>query len=160
MDNNDEAYVHEAFLADWRPGTSFPISSGVPLSNFREENQPGNFLPKWDSRVMEQTKTSGCGEPNSNLELSAAFKYSQNPDTSSYFTHTGHPASPVEPQPGSDMISRPSKSLICSLPYRSRRKKKCSLGEVSSRFASCKSSTICPCDVSVSFKKLSSWNIG
>ncbi|KAE9457299.1 hypothetical protein C3L33_10794, partial [Rhododendron williamsianum] len=51
-----------------------------------------------------------------------------------------HPASPDEPnQPGSDIISRPSKSLFCSRPYRSRRKKPCSLGEVRSRFASRKS---------------------
>lgn len=126
VDNDDEAYVHEAFLADWRPGSSFPISARPPLPNIREKNQPGNLLLKWGSRVMEQTNNSGCGEslPKNNLELSAVIKYSQNPDNSSYFTHTRHPASPVEQnQPGSDMISRPSKSLFCSWPYRSRRPK-------------------------------------
>ncbi|XP_058115002.1 uncharacterized protein LOC131257997 isoform X2 [Magnolia sinica] len=34
MDDEDEAYVHEAFLADWKPGSSRPMSSELPLSNF------------------------------------------------------------------------------------------------------------------------------
>ncbi|KAJ4954889.1 hypothetical protein NE237_011672 [Protea cynaroides] len=34
VDDEDEAYVHEAFLADWRPGNSKLISSELPQSRF------------------------------------------------------------------------------------------------------------------------------
>ncbi|KVH89615.1 hypothetical protein Ccrd_008384, partial [Cynara cardunculus var. scolymus] len=60
--NEDEAYVHEAFLADWRPG----LSSEFPVSNLRENDpRPGNFHtqhPNFSSHPVP-AKTFRSSEP-------------------------------------------------------------------------------------------------
>ncbi|XP_047316707.1 uncharacterized protein LOC124920296 [Impatiens glandulifera] len=47
--NKGEAYVHEAFLADWRPGSSIPLRSEVSSSNIMERNQQNHLLPEASS---------------------------------------------------------------------------------------------------------------
>ncbi|PSR88093.1 Myb-like protein [Actinidia chinensis var. chinensis] len=124
VENEDEVYVHEAFLADWRPGTSFSVSSRLPVSNPRERNQPSDLLLQEGSHDMEQRNNSGPGEslPPLGLEFPAAIKYSRNLDILSDFTNHRHFTPAVEPNhPVSDMTLRPSKSQFCSRPYRSRR---------------------------------------
>ncbi|GFZ18603.1 homeodomain-like superfamily protein [Actinidia rufa] len=124
VENEDEVYVHEAFLADWRPGTSFSVSSRLPVSNPRERNQPSDLPLQEGSHDMEQRNNSGPGEslPPLGLEFPAAIKYSRNLDILSDFTNHRHYTPAVEPNhPVSDMTLRPSKSQFCSRPYRSRR---------------------------------------
>ncbi|XP_057481771.1 uncharacterized protein LOC130768698 isoform X2 [Actinidia eriantha] len=124
VENEDEVYVHEAFLADWRPSTSFSVSSRLPVSNPRERNQPSDLLSQEGSHDMEQRNNSGSGEslPPLGLEFPAAIKYSRNLDILSDFTNHRHYTPAVEPNhPVSDMTLRPSKSQFSSRPYRSRR---------------------------------------
>ncbi|KAA8542003.1 hypothetical protein F0562_023155 [Nyssa sinensis] len=93
MENEDEAYVHEAFLADWRPSSSLVSSNKLPISNLRDKNPPGDILLQEGSRVREQTKNGGSGECQPQ--------------------RLNHPVS--------DMNLRSSKSQICLRPYRARR---------------------------------------
>ncbi|KAL6973724.1 hypothetical protein U1Q18_027909 [Sarracenia purpurea var. burkii] len=124
IDNEDETYVHEAFLADWRPGTTFSFPSWLPVTNNGERGQPCELRSQGGSCVMEQTNTNVSGEcqPQIGLEFSAAFNYSQNLDTLSCFTNTRHYASAAEPNHSVSGTSlRPSRSQFCSRPYRSRK---------------------------------------
>ncbi|XP_052179649.1 uncharacterized protein LOC127792979 isoform X2 [Diospyros lotus] len=124
VDNEDEAYVHEAFLADWRPGASFPLSSGLPVSNLNERNRPSVLVPLGGCHTMELTNSRGSGESHPQIgdEFPAAFKDYQNLETFSHFTPARCYSYPVQPnQPVSHVILRPSKSQVCSRPYRSRR---------------------------------------
>lgn len=75
VENDNEAYVHEAFMADWRPETSNIVASGTPSSNIKEGNPSGHILPQVGSFVKQQ----------------------------------------------------PNRSLLCSWPYRSRRKNRAQL---------------------------------
>lgn len=62
IENEDEAYVHEAFLADWRPSTSI-VASELPFSKSGEKDAPSYLLPQEGFRVREQADTSGSGNP-------------------------------------------------------------------------------------------------
>lgn len=59
MDREEEAYVHEAFLADWRPGTS-DLSSSFPNSQ-QQEKSPLQPPLQEGSQVSEQLNRSGSG---------------------------------------------------------------------------------------------------
>lgn len=54
VENDNEAYVHEAFMADWRPETSNIVASGTPSSNIKEGNPSGHILPQVGSFVKQQ----------------------------------------------------------------------------------------------------------
>lgn len=112
LDNEDETYVHEAFLADWRPGTSFPFPSRLPSSNHRERSQPSDLLSQGGSRVTVQTNNSGSGgsQPQIGLKFPAHLTHSRQ------YAAVGEPNRAV-----SDTTLRPPKSQFCSRPYRSRR---------------------------------------
>lgn len=47
VENDNEAYVHEAFMADWRPETSNIVASG-------KGNPSGHILPQVGSFVKQQ----------------------------------------------------------------------------------------------------------
>uniref|UniRef100_A0A5B7AHS1 Myb-like domain-containing protein n=1 Tax=Davidia involucrata TaxID=16924 RepID=A0A5B7AHS1_DAVIN len=124
MDNEEAAYVHEAFLADWRPGTSCLVSSKLPILDPREENAPSDVLSREGSRVCEQMNNSGSGEsqPQVGHEFPAALKYSQNLHTLTHSTHAKHyPASIELDHLVSDMNLRSSQSQFCLRPYRAHR---------------------------------------
>ncbi|KAL3521998.1 hypothetical protein ACH5RR_014832 [Cinchona calisaya] len=76
MDREDEAYVHEAFLADWRPGTT--VSSRFPKSGLQEQFPPIQPTLQEVSQVSEELDRSRSGDaqtPVSN-ELLAAVRSS------------------------------------------------------------------------------------
>ena len=57
MDNADGSYVHEGFLADWRPGTSKLISSERPCSNIRDKNLPNDMSTEEGAHVREHSNS-------------------------------------------------------------------------------------------------------
>ncbi|CAN4099199.1 unnamed protein product [Withania somnifera] len=59
-DRDEEAYVHEAFLADWRPTVS-TIQVNHPMSTLAEKIPPVQLLGVESSQVAEQTNNSGSG---------------------------------------------------------------------------------------------------
>lgn len=78
MEREDEAYVHEAFLADWRPGTS-KVSSTFPDSGLQEKSPPIRTPSQEASQGIEQLNTSGSGDtqPRISNEFHAAVRYFQ-----------------------------------------------------------------------------------
>ncbi|XP_010322513.1 uncharacterized protein [Solanum lycopersicum] len=57
-DRNEEAYVHEAFLADWRPSVS-SIQVNHSMSNLAEKIPPLQLLGVESSQVAEKMNNSG-----------------------------------------------------------------------------------------------------
>ena len=106
-DNAGEAYVHQAFLADWRPGTFSLISSARPCSNLKEKGLPSDTQ-------------SQIGIMHTFPLLSQNI---QHPNISSQFTSARNCASnPMEPNhPASGTTLNTSKFQFCSRPYRARR---------------------------------------
>ena len=127
VDNDDEAYVHEAFLADWRPGNTSFSSSEVHFSNVTEKNlhsdspsQEGSHVREWSSIH----RSGECRPQNVHVhEFPAASNYFQNPHMFSHFPHVRNSASStMEPShPISDLNLKSSKSQIYLRPYRVRR---------------------------------------
>ncbi|GLT83273.1 hypothetical protein SLE2022_015710 [Rubroshorea leprosula] len=116
MDNGDESYVHEAFLADWRPGTSTSISS--ECSNIRDKNLPDDLLPQGD-HIRQQPNIAVVGRAlTGNVHGSPyALNYSQHPYTLSHCaSNTLQPSNPVP-----SMTLNSSKSQIHLRPYRARK---------------------------------------
>lgn len=125
-ENADECYVHEGFLADWRPGVSNHSLFGRPCFNLRDK-------PVYDMRNLESTQATGklnnnlSGEaqkPNGSMhEIPFVSNQPQNPYAISNFTGVGHYASStVQENPiVSDMASKSTKSQIYLPPYRARR---------------------------------------
>lgn len=69
MGKEDEAYVHEAFLADWRPATLVCDSPSLPFSNHVEGHRPPcGLLSQSGPHVIEPIKSSG----QTNLNVSAS----------------------------------------------------------------------------------------
>ncbi|XWS15575.1 hypothetical protein CRYUN_Cryun34aG0012500 [Craigia yunnanensis] len=105
IDNVDESYVHEGFLADWRPGTSKLISSEHPCSNIRDKNLPNDM-----SAVIRPLTGHMQGS-------SHALNHPKHPYT---FSHCASNAlQPTHPVP--NMLLNTSKSQIYLRPYRSRK---------------------------------------
>ncbi|XVE87784.1 hypothetical protein DITRI_Ditri19aG0015900 [Diplodiscus trichospermus] len=120
MDNEDESYVHEGFLADWRPGTSKLISSERPYSNIRDKNLP-NMSTERGVHAREQSSScmSTVIQPLTGHMQgpSHALNHSQHPYS---FAHCASSAlQPTHPVP--NMISSTSKSQVYLRPYRSRK---------------------------------------
>ncbi|XP_047325609.1 uncharacterized protein LOC124929323 [Impatiens glandulifera] len=63
VDNQDETYVHEAFLADWRPGTSIPLPSEVSMP-IMERNQPNHFPLQDSSHLSERMNSFSIDSPS------------------------------------------------------------------------------------------------
>ncbi|CAK9181240.1 unnamed protein product [Ilex paraguariensis] len=76
MDKEDEAYVHEAFFADWRPGNS-SVSLKHPDSGWGEKNPP-TVLHSVENSLVREQMNSGCGisQPQIGQELPSAFRSS------------------------------------------------------------------------------------
>ncbi|XP_022723295.1 uncharacterized protein LOC111280312 [Durio zibethinus] len=120
MDNADESYVHEGFLADWRPGASKLISSESPCTNIRGKNLP-NMSSEEGAHVREQSNScmSAVVQPlTGHMQGSPhVLNHPQHPYT---FSHCASSAlQPTHQVP--NMILNTSKSQICLRPYRSRK---------------------------------------
>ncbi|XP_050235391.1 uncharacterized protein LOC126683732 [Mercurialis annua] len=55
VDNPNEAYVHQAFLADWRPDAPNLTSSERLCSNLRDKNLPPGALSREGSHIRNQS---------------------------------------------------------------------------------------------------------
>ncbi|KAK6283564.1 hypothetical protein POUND7_002516 [Theobroma cacao] len=121
IDNVDESYVHEGFLADWRPGTSKLISSERPCLNIRNKNLPGDMSTEEGTHVTEQSNNyvSAVIRPlTGHMQGSPhALNQSQHPYATSH--HASNALQPTHPVP--NMIWNASKSQIYLRPYRSRK---------------------------------------
>ncbi|XP_038689681.1 uncharacterized protein LOC119988639 isoform X2 [Tripterygium wilfordii] len=120
----EEAYLHEAFLADWRPGGSSLSSSGHPCSNFANRNLPGDRVSGDTSCVSEDLNNHGFAEAQPHNHNMHKF-----PSSSKYPLHTSsHPAHvryfPSNIMRQNHMVSNVSldkpKSPIHMRPYRTR----------------------------------------
>lgn len=65
-DRNEEAYVHEAFLADWRPAVS-SIQVNHSMSNLAEKIPPPQLLGVKSSQVAEKMNNNGSRNWQSNI---------------------------------------------------------------------------------------------
>ncbi|XP_010268082.1 PREDICTED: uncharacterized protein LOC104605144 isoform X2 [Nelumbo nucifera] len=112
-DDEDEAYVHEAFLADWRPGNSKDISYEHPLASLGNRN----------------LQLGGQGELQQKIgsthEILPALSYSQHLQNASHLTQVSYNTSltPASTDLSSERISTSSRSQVSLRPYRVRRRK-------------------------------------
>ncbi|KAL5840440.1 hypothetical protein ACOSQ3_013111 [Xanthoceras sorbifolium] len=127
VENADECYVHEGFLADWRPGVSDHGPSGRPCLNLGEKHVFYDTLSQEDTHIRGKPNNNGSGEaqtPSSSMhEFPYASNNSQHPYPLSNFTGVRHCVSNTL-QPNhlvSDMASKTSKSQVFLPPYRARR---------------------------------------
>ncbi|XP_057960642.1 uncharacterized protein LOC131152795 [Malania oleifera] len=122
IDNEDEAYVHEAFLADWRPSTSCIVSSESPFSNLQDKTQLSGLLSKEDTHLGEQTNNNCSEESQPQNGYAQKFLNGMNSHhlhAASPLTHVTHCASYTMEQNSSvsDLTPRSSKSQFCLRPY-------------------------------------------
>lgn len=106
-DNAGEAYVHQAFLADWRPVTFALTSSVHPCSNLKENGLPSDSLPQTGIMHKFPLFSQNSQHPRISLPFTSARNYASVP------MELNHPAS------GTTLNT--SKSQFCSRPYRARR---------------------------------------
>ncbi|KDP20744.1 hypothetical protein JCGZ_21215 [Jatropha curcas] len=107
VDNVNEAYVHQAFLADWRPDACF---------NLREKNLPSGAVLREGTRVREHSQIDNVHKfPNA--------RYYQYPHAVSYFAHARHcpPNSMQLNHQLSNTTLNATKSQIYMWPYRTHR---------------------------------------
>ncbi|XP_074339911.1 uncharacterized protein LOC141677759 isoform X2 [Apium graveolens] len=78
IDNENEAYVHEAFLADWRPDTSV-VSLELPTSNCGAESIPSYFSLQESCRNKGQSNSTGFRDLQCQIvqQFSESLKHSQ-----------------------------------------------------------------------------------
>ncbi|XP_039050134.1 LOW QUALITY PROTEIN: uncharacterized protein LOC120191225 [Hibiscus syriacus] len=121
VDNAEESYVHEGFLADWRPGITKLFSSESPSLIVGDKNPPNDVPTEEGANVREQPNNyrSAVTRPLTGLNQGSqhALNHSQHPYT---FPHRASNAlQPTHPVP--TMISNTSKTQIYLRPYRSRK---------------------------------------
>lgn len=78
IDNENEAYVHEAFLADWRPDTS-GVSLELPTSSCGVKSIPSYFSSQEDCHKKKQSSSSGFQDLQCQIgqQFSESLKHSQ-----------------------------------------------------------------------------------
>ncbi|KAK8501949.1 hypothetical protein V6N13_023273 [Hibiscus sabdariffa] len=110
IDNAEESYVHEGFLADWRPGITKFFSSERPGSIIGDKNLPNNMPTEEGANVREQPNgyMSAVTQPLNNCQHPYTFSQC-----------ASNALQPTHPVPS--MISNTSKSQIYLRPYRSRK---------------------------------------
>ncbi|KAK1557939.1 hypothetical protein Q3G72_034534 [Acer saccharum] len=125
IENADESYVHEGFLADWRPGVSDHGPFGRPFLNLGEKHVPYDTLSREDTHIRGKLN-NGSGEAQTPISSMNEFRYSLNnslhPYPLSNFTCVRHCVSNTS-QPNhlvSNMASKTSKSQVRLPPYRAR----------------------------------------
>lgn len=127
MDNSDVAYVHQAFLADWRPDTSFLTCPERTSTTNREGNLFSDAQSQEDTQNYngQQTENGVYGKSQPMVGDRIAFpvvaKFPQHFHTPSDLRNAIHGApSAIKPRnPAYDMTTSSSKYYY--RPYRSRR---------------------------------------
>ncbi|GAV85021.1 Myb_DNA-bind_6 domain-containing protein [Cephalotus follicularis] len=119
-------YVHEAFLADWRPCASNLISPEYSCSNLRERIHPHNAMTQECTNIREQPNNESIDFQHRSGHMHKSpnvFDHLEHPSKSSHLTHVIHGVpSMVKPNYSvSEMTSNSSKSRICLWPYRTRK---------------------------------------
>ncbi|GMH05306.1 hypothetical protein Nepgr_007146 [Nepenthes gracilis] len=124
MDNDNEAYVHEAFLADWQPPSTSTISSEISPLHLKSRCQP-NLSAEVCKRVREEPGNHGNQEFQSERcrshEFPAPVEDTREPDSNPahYLSFESHNMAPNCPVP--DLTLNSSKYKPIFRPYRSRR---------------------------------------
>ncbi|KAL5578841.1 hypothetical protein UlMin_011283 [Ulmus minor] len=113
-DNAGKTYVHEAFLADWRPTNPVDLVRNIhggmlPQDAFQEHLRKSG----WEKAPSPQT---GYGQ-----QFPSLLKYSQHPTFHSYSARHSGPSNIELNNSVSHMDSNASKSLVYLRPYRARR---------------------------------------
>ncbi|XP_077237707.1 homeodomain-like superfamily protein isoform X2 [Tasmannia lanceolata] len=114
MDDEDEAYVHEAFLADWNPGISRLLSSDIGLSSVNNSNlQSVGIMPQEGTHFGEKWAgfMNEYGDPQKNIA---------NLQHLSHFTHAR--SSVPYTLTSNQLASKPSYVQKTIRPYRMRRR--------------------------------------
>lgn len=77
MDDSDAAYVHQAFLADWRPETSFVTCPERSPAKDREVNLVNDAMSQEASQNYncQQTQNSACGKAGPKIGERGAFPF-------------------------------------------------------------------------------------
>ncbi|OMO76799.1 hypothetical protein CCACVL1_15405 [Corchorus capsularis] len=121
IDNAAESYVHEGFLADWRPGTAKHISTGFLYSNTRDKNLPNGTSKEDGGLVREQSNSYVLGVIRplaSPMQGSPhSLNHTQHPYT--FFPCASNALQPRYPVP--NMTLPTPKSQIMLLPNRTRK---------------------------------------
>ncbi|KAF5194152.1 Homeodomain-like superfamily protein [Thalictrum thalictroides] len=129
MEDEDEAYVHEAFLADWRPRNSRPASSELAHARLNGKNvQPGNLLPQEHFCASGIPTNDWNGGYQPEHIYTRDFFHSNFPHdlhNVSHFTHVKYSASYTVASNhfSPNYLSKPSKSQVVLRPRRVRKKK-------------------------------------
>ncbi|KAF6146056.1 hypothetical protein GIB67_033415 [Kingdonia uniflora] len=109
MGDEDEAFVHEAFLADWTPKDGRAMSSGQPLSNLgrKDFSQEGSFVHEIPAGSCPQNECM-----HEFLQNTAHFTHVRYNSSSTVDSHHVQP----------DWIFKTSKSQVNLRPYKARKK--------------------------------------
>ncbi|KAJ4950656.1 hypothetical protein NE237_027488 [Protea cynaroides] len=128
VDDEDEAYVHEAFLADWRPGNSGLISSELPHSSFSKGNfKSGDLSSPASACVGGKLSGVGYGDTRADQghmhEVLPPSIYSQHLQNVSHITSVRYNSSNIMASNhlASDLASISAKKHVHLRPYRVRR---------------------------------------
>eukprot|EP00268_Persea_americana_P036923 TRINITY_DN36499_c0_g1_i2.p1 TRINITY_DN36499_c0_g1~~TRINITY_DN36499_c0_g1_i2.p1 ORF type:complete len:964 (+),score=215.33 TRINITY_DN36499_c0_g1_i2:1642-4533(+) len=124
MDDEEEAYVHEAFLAEWTPRNSKLMPSELPFSNMSNGNlQSGIMLPQQGMQITEN-RFDGMGEYGECGPMHgfmSASKFSGDLQRMSQFTYHQFSASYTANQQAPNWKSKSSCSQFNLRPYRMRK---------------------------------------
>ncbi|KAL5974445.1 hypothetical protein ACLOJK_031110 [Asimina triloba] len=120
MDNEDEAYVHEAFLAGWKPGGSGSLSSELPsvvLGTSGTYQQSSSALPQFSTHDHETWASVMHESDGSQSVCNHSTSQSRGEQNLSHFAHVGHsaPSTGASRQMISDWKMKPFR------PYRMRK---------------------------------------
>ncbi|KAJ8753368.1 hypothetical protein K2173_019767 [Erythroxylum novogranatense] len=127
MGNANEAYVHQGFLADWRPGATSLLFNEHPCLDITTKGLPSNMLPTTGSHIKEQPKVYGPGGAQSLKDTIHGFPYASHychyPPATSDVSHVRHfPCNSTQNRRNSAARLNASKSKIYVWPYRTRRR--------------------------------------
>ncbi|WOH11722.1 hypothetical protein DCAR_0831213 [Daucus carota subsp. sativus] len=124
IDNENEAYVHEAFLADWRPDTS-GVSLELPTSDCGLKSIPSYFSSQENCHTKEQKgQGKSCGVRNLHCQIGQQFSESLENSpfrASSDGTRANSALSSHLNNPFSDVPSKSSGPQPSPLKYQARR---------------------------------------
>ncbi|KAJ8764197.1 hypothetical protein K2173_005377 [Erythroxylum novogranatense] len=81
MGNANKAYVHQGFLADWRPSATSLLFSKLPCLDITTKDLPSKKLLTKGSHIKEQPKAYGPGGLQSLIDDIPSFSYA------SYYYH-------------------------------------------------------------------------
>ncbi|CAM8967750.1 unnamed protein product [Rhodiola kirilowii] len=113
IENEDEAFVHEAFLEDWRPRASSTMLSQPQYFNLEGKNVS----------VRSQAQAYHLNQPSTPLRVNCHGNIENGPDAQ----RVGYQFTPDAMKlkyPISGATSNSAKSTFCSRPYRARRSRK------------------------------------